>query len=472
MTTTRIAQIFDNAPPLQPTGCTHGQYALHVPGATLALGAETALTPQDALTNNPLSLIVGRLHTRILHKGPQMGTMFENPAASAAKGAWTSGTILKKGFHTFHQGDHPSLKPRPLQCSITNTLSQLQYLLGQTVKLTADLAQGILGLADRLEIPFQMRPANLASPLKYIIGAPAVTDQHPAKGIKQLAGRFLASLGLNHKDRRPATAQGPQPASLAIASTPAGLVGIADRLLSDVRDRFLVRRFQCLRQLSLAVAQTPQAHRNRKDLVDHRQGLALAGVEHPGQNRHQRQDARTEVVAFDLVRQRLIDPRATGPAAIDRLNILNDFGFDGWDIESLMTQGLVGRSLECCSAATAHLGFQMNTLFDFLRRQQSFQMRPMPLLGSAFFTSTPRQCCSDLRRIRGWRFGRIPRVHPQKSLKLLYPLLQLCIFLFQLLDISVFVHNSIIGQRQGFRSITLNQVNAYEKTKPVFETQS
>jgi hypothetical protein len=267
-----------------------------------------------------------------------MLAMFDNPAALAAQCAFTSGCLFKKLFHTPHQWDHPFLKSPPLQCPIPNSFSHLQYFLRQTVKLQTYLANRASGLAYRLEIPLQMRPAYLSDTTEEAISAPAVTDQFATEGAQQLPCRFLASLGVNHKNGCTGATQGPQPASLSITSTPAGFVRMRHILTSDMLARFIVWLFQCLGQLRLTITQPAKTHRHTEYLVYHRQCLTLTGIEHTGQNRYQSQYARAKVLAFDFIRQKLVDKASTVFATIYVLNILSNLRLNGRYIDNLMTQ--------------------------------------------------------------------------------------------------------------------------------------
>ena len=130
MTTTRITQIFDNASPLQTAGRTCCEYTLHIACPAFALYAKAALTPQNTLAHNPLGSVVSRTYTLIMHKRPEMLTMLDNPATFAGQFAFARSSCFKKLFHTLDQRLHSVLKSPPLQCSIANSLSQFQYLLG------------------------------------------------------------------------------------------------------------------------------------------------------------------------------------------------------------------------------------------------------------------------------------------------------------------------------------------------------
>jgi hypothetical protein len=170
--------------------------------------------------------------------------------------------------------------------------------------------------------------------------------------------------------------------------------------------------FQSLGQLSFTLAQAANAHRNRKDLVDHRQRLALAGVDIPCKNTDNRQDTRTKILTLDVIRQRTIDKGSTVSASEYILDVFHDFGLYGRDIHNLMTQRLLTSLLDMVTAARTSVGLKMNMLFDKLLRQKSSQMRRMAISCSAFLTS-PRQNHNRSRRIRRGRFGRILRIHPQ-----------------------------------------------------------
>jgi hypothetical protein len=430
------------------------QYALHITRAAFALCAKTALTPQYALPHNALSKIIGRIHTLILYKCPKMLAMFDNPAAFAAQGAFTSACLFKKLFHTLHQWEHPFLKSPPLQCPVPNSLSHLQYFLRQTVKLQTYLANRASGLAYRLEIPLQMRPAYLSDTTEEAISAPAVTDQFATEGAQQIPCRFLASLGVNHKNGCTGATQGPQPSALSIASTPAGFIRMRHILTSDVLAGFIVWLFQCLGQLRLTITQPPKTHRHTEYLVYHRQRLTLARIEHTGQNRHQSQYARAKVSAFDFIRQKLVDKLSTCFATIYFLDVFDDFRSDRRYIDNLMTQRLLVGFFKVPAAARAYLRLQFKTLLYHIRRQQLSQIRLMPVLCPAFSTSSPWQHSGHSGWVSGRRFGRVLRVHPQESFKLFDAILQLFdaffqfrVLLFQLLYICVLVHIILIGQR-------------------------
>ena len=103
MTPTCVTQISNNASPLQTAGRAHRQYTLQVTRTAFALCAKAALTPQYTLTYNTLGNIVSRLYSSILHKRPQMLTMFDNPATFAGQFALTGSSFFKEFFHTIHR---------------------------------------------------------------------------------------------------------------------------------------------------------------------------------------------------------------------------------------------------------------------------------------------------------------------------------------------------------------------------------
>jgi hypothetical protein len=83
------------------------------------------------------------------------------------------------------------------------------------------------------------------------------------------------------------------------------------------------------------------------------------------------------------------------------------------------------------TAACANFGFQRNMLFYKRLRQKFSQVRRMAIPCPTFFTPTLRQYDRYSGQVRGWRFGRILRVHAQTPLKFFDPLFQRCIFSLQ-----------------------------------------
>jgi len=77
-------------------------------------------------------------------------------------------------------------------------------------------------------------------------------------------------------------------------------------------------------------------------------------------------------------------------------------------------------------------------------------MRLVAFFRATFFTPMLR-----LYNGNSWRIGRRRRgrIHPQNPFKFFDAFFQLCIFLFQLLYICVFVPIIFIGQKQAFTSI-------------------
>lgn len=326
---TRIPQILDNTLPLEAAGRADGKNTFNVSGAPFALGAETAFTPQNGLSYDSFGQIVRRFHTCIVDKRPQKLSLVEDAAALSRQRFVAIGSFFQQDFYTLNQRSHTALKCLPQQCAVPNPLPQMQNLLGQTKQFASDSTHKTFGLRQRLKIPFQMGPAQLSQTRKTIITAPAVTVKNLGKCAQQLSCCRLSSAGLNHEDRGAGTAQYPQPTFKSIASRPAGFIGMSGWLCLDIVCRFLIRLFQCLGQLSFTLTQAAKAHRNGKDLVHHRQRLALAGVDIPGQYANNRQYTRTKVLTLDVIRQRMIDKFAAFAALVYRLDIFDDLRLYG-----------------------------------------------------------------------------------------------------------------------------------------------
>ncbi len=460
MTMTYVAQIFDNTPFLQAAGRTHRQYALNIASTALALRTEAALTPQYPLANNPFGKVVGRLYSLIPHKCPQIILVFKDITAFTAQLAVKARTNFQQRFNTLLKFGHSALKCFPLQCAVTCSLSQLQYRLCQTMKLLACLANRTFSFTDRLEIPFQMRPAYLADQFIKMVGVIAITYQLTRKTAHQFTSCLLAAVGMNHKNRRCGTTESPQPTFLLIAAPPAGFIGMGYILFSDMFGCFMIGLFQYIGQLCLAITQAAKTHRYREYLVHHRQRLTLAYVEPAGQDCYHSQYAGAEVLASDVIGQRSVNECSAIFASRNVLNIFNDMRQYFQYINNLMALWVFVGFFQVCAAASAYFWLEMKMFFYQLLRQKFSQMRLVALSCSAFFTPTFRRNDGYSGWIRRWRLGRILRIHPQKPFKFFDTLFQHCdmffqcrIFRFQLLYIRVFVHEIIIGQKQRFTKI-------------------
>ena len=464
MTPTHITQVFNNVSPLQAAGGAGSENSFSIPRTSLALRAETALTPQDGLTHHALGQIIGRLHPHISHKRPQILPHVEYAAAPARQRLSTISASSQQCFHPRYQRLHPMLKSFPSKRSIPHPLAQVQDLFSQGEQFTSNPPHCPFDLAKCLKIPFQMRPAQLPQTGKAIVSAPAVAVQDSGKGAKQLSGRCLSASGLNQEHGGSGAAHRPQPALLPITAGPAGLVGVGGRLLLHILEQFLIRLCQGLRYLFFARAQAAQTHWNSKHFVYQCQRLAFAGVERAGQNPHQSQKPRTKVSTFDCIRQRLIHQRSAIFAAINRLNIFGNLRLDGRNIYDLMSPRLFGSLLQPGRTAWTNLWGNFDTLSNQLRRQQCPHKRRMAFSGSAFLVPTHRrQDYCRARRVGRGRLGGILRIYSQPPFKFFDTFFQCRVFFFQLLyicpvslwySVCVFVHRTFIGQKQTYASIT------------------
>ena len=78
MTPTGFAHKFNHASALESTGRAGGKDTFDISRAPIALGAEAALAPQNALAYDAFGMIVGWLDVLALDKCPQMFSMLEN----------------------------------------------------------------------------------------------------------------------------------------------------------------------------------------------------------------------------------------------------------------------------------------------------------------------------------------------------------------------------------------------------------
>ena len=170
MITTSISQVFYNTSILQVAGCTHGKNSFHITCSAYALSAKAGFSPEYALANNPFGSVIGWLNILIFYKRPEMSLMFKDIATFAAQLAINVRSGVQQRFHPLLEFRHSALKRFPLQGSLTDPFSHLQYLLGQPIKLKANCAQFAIHFTKRLKIAFQMRPAYLANEFVKIIG--------------------------------------------------------------------------------------------------------------------------------------------------------------------------------------------------------------------------------------------------------------------------------------------------------------
>jgi len=125
------------------------------------------------------------------------------------------------------------------------------------------------------------------------------------------------------------------------------------------------------------------------------------------------------VSPFDIVRQGLIHQFAAVPAAINRLNIFRNVRFNGWQIDYLMPQGVIGGFFQMNTTTQTTVRNQFDLLSDFFRWQQRSQMRLVAFSSPAFLSpELPWQNSCHARRIGGRRFGGILRIHAQSLLQI------------------------------------------------------
>lgn len=71
------------------------------------------------------------------------------------------------------------------------------------------------------------------------------------------------------------------------------------------------------------------------------------------------------------------------------LHIFNDFRFNGRNINYLMTQRFFVGFFKICAAAWTQVRLQVDTVGNFLRRQELSQMWLMSVFCSAFWAKEP-----------------------------------------------------------------------------------
>src|SRR4030042_1108758 len=197
MTMTRITHIFNDASSLQQAGRTDSKDTFNVSGSSFALGAKTALAPQDGLSYSSFGQIVGRLHTSIIHKRPQILPMVEYTTALPRQRLIAVSTFFQQGFHSLYQRFHTAVKGLPQKRAVPHAFAHMQDLFGQDKQFASDSTHISFGLGQRLKISFQMCPTQLSQACKAIVAAPAVAVKNPVKSTEKLFGCRLPASSLH-----------------------------------------------------------------------------------------------------------------------------------------------------------------------------------------------------------------------------------------------------------------------------------
>jgi hypothetical protein len=196
--------ILHGTPVLLPQGGNRGQDSCRKPGAVVALVAETTLAPQDRTPQCPLSPVVGRLHSWYKGKGEQCRPQLQEIAAQRfGLGVSTGGSLAQQFSQT---GAHrhqfpPHLSPGDFAILITVPDGKEPFDLSESP--FSQWSGPSLALGERLKIPLQMRPADLAlDRVHHMIGAPAIAGQNTRKSFTDKFHQGFAASGAGHPEHR------------------------------------------------------------------------------------------------------------------------------------------------------------------------------------------------------------------------------------------------------------------------------
>lgn len=209
---------------LLPTqGNNHRQETFDKAAASRTLSAKAAFAPENTATQGLFSRIVGRLHAFMVHKGPQCRFVFEQATAGrlGLLVRHQDSGHLQQGFNLMANGLHGGLERRVGESTITYPMPKREHLPGlgqQQAPYHRRLAPPVY---QSLEIPLQMRPAELAALIgQPVIGAVPIRS-HDTTIIRaqQSHDALLTSRCLEQKDRHCWGTAHPQPTRVILLAS-------------------------------------------------------------------------------------------------------------------------------------------------------------------------------------------------------------------------------------------------------------
>src|SRR5262245_57826895 len=194
-------QVVQYRPLLQAQRLRHRQDALHKTATRLTVATERPLPPQHPRTQQTLDVVVGRLYPTLIHKGPQRRLQLQQVPAKA-------GRLFLRARRTVFQPVTHALTDRlqlELQLLPTPAATEQVPLMKQDVDrgqtLFAVLPAQATAVHQLLEIPLQVRPANLTAPQQQpLICRPAIrADQTANLRAEQGQQALRAAAGMDDK---------------------------------------------------------------------------------------------------------------------------------------------------------------------------------------------------------------------------------------------------------------------------------
>lgn len=281
----RLVQVGHDVSLLQTQRAHDCQKSLHQTTTRFAVTTSAPLAPQYCRTQGPLGSVVRRLNTLDPDECPQR--RFQTQQVPAHRCRLDAAALEASLEHLSKPGpltaDIP-LQTRTPKRPIADPVPPAKEIFEKQQKFSADVTAFIIAVDHRLEIPFQMSPAQLPLiKVQTVVGTPAVAGNQTVNPLAQKSGQALPTpasvddkAGDGLCDRRP------QPASAA-SLFPTGLVDVPRRSRSDGSYRLGMGTGQSLTGLLLGLVNGPDGdghlEKGLDDFFQSSLGEVLAAIE-------------------------------------------------------------------------------------------------------------------------------------------------------------------------------------------------
>jgi hypothetical protein len=277
----------ENPLALQATGLNDGEDPLRESGATLTARAEAPLSPEDALSQNALGVVVRRFYPFAAKECPECRFQVEEVLAKGGRLVIVDlGTTFHENLEILPDPSHRMLESRPIDSSRLEVIPDREEVTCELFGFMSDLGRLTSSIDQLLEIPGQMSPADLAEPEgATAVGLPAVAGEDPTVNSPQESLEPAeTTVSMDHEVSHHGGAGGPHPGCL-VTILPARLVEILGLSLPYCFASLLVRRFECLGDLGLHVGDRAQgdAVGNFKDVLEDLLRLTPADLSGPAE---------------------------------------------------------------------------------------------------------------------------------------------------------------------------------------------
>lgn len=401
---TGFGDVVQSVPTLLDAGRDHREHPRHVQAAACAVRPEAHLPPDHCVPERLLCRVVRRLDPWLLHERPQVHRHLQDVVARGGHLLRAADLPLDQEILDLDlQAGHSRLEGGPRERSVPHRVPPLEHRLGLVGQLLADHPSFAGPLREALEVPEQVRPAELARPGVEAIGAPAVGDQHSLEGSQELPGRLAVAPEVDEEHRHQGGGGHPQP-GLLTALPPAGLVGVQAAGPLDVLVGFFDRLLDRQADLGLAGRNGPQADVQPVKILEQGLGLALAEPVGPGQQRDQGMHPGAEGAGRRPGRQRrgmhLAAPGADAREELDLVELgLDDLG----QLHPLVAPGVGLVARQPGPAVAGRTGEDLPEVGDLVGVHQLSVVSLVARLTAGLAAGLGLLLARELGRVAGWR---------------------------------------------------------------------